>query len=473
MRRLAVVCLACFATTASPGEDLAIINANLIDGTGAAARHTSINVRHGEIVSLGESAPGDARILDVQDAFVIPGLIDSHVHLQSVPGAVFRKDNAQTRRSLMHHHLRAYVANGVTTVLDAAIASSALREIRQHLANGGIGPRVMALGPTFHNPGGYMDGDLLSDYWGPRWRASATPADVDALYREYAGIADLVGVKVAVAFGFGGPIDVFDTHTPQMRNVIKQRAHSHGRPIYVHVSDDRGVDIALELDAHALTHLVLEMPSPEILQRTRDQGLYVITTLSVLDVLSTRHRPERLDTPRVRLTVPAIELETARDAEAWDAFLTTFVLAVSPFSPEWVASWFGDWYFSEERIAREMARLQGILMAHHEAGIPIVAGTDSGSWPHFVNLFHGPSTLREMELMVEAGMTTTEVLRSATLTPAEMMGIDDIVGSIEVGKQADLLVVRGNPLEDLSMLEELEWVIKGGEVRRPEQWMNQ
>ena len=106
MHRFAVICLACFATTAAPGEDLAIINANLIDGTGAEARHTSINVLHNEIASLGEPASGDARILDVQGAFVIPGLIDSHVHLQSVPGAVFRKDDAQTRRSLMHHHLR-------------------------------------------------------------------------------------------------------------------------------------------------------------------------------------------------------------------------------------------------------------------------------------------------------------------------------------------------------------------------------
>ena len=117
--------------------------------------------------------------------------------------------------------------------------------------------------------------------------------------------------------------------------------------------------------------------------------------------------------------------------------------------------------------------MQDILMAHYDAGIPIVVGTDSGSWPHFLNLFHGPSTLREMQLMVEAGMTTAEVLRAATLTPAEMMGIDHMVGSIEVGKQADLIVVRGNPLEDLSALEDLEWVIKGGEVRRPEQWMNE
>ena len=165
------VVFAVHAVFAQPGDDpavgddaLAIINARLVDGTGAPARHTSIGIRDGVIVSLGEAPPEDAWTLDAQGLTVLPGLIDSHVHFQAVPGAVHRKDDAETRRALMHRHLRAHVANGVTTVLDAAIASEALREIRAYLAAGGVGPRVMALGPTFHNPGGYMDGAALSAY---------------------------------------------------------------------------------------------------------------------------------------------------------------------------------------------------------------------------------------------------------------------------------------------------------------------
>ena len=160
---------------ATGGNALAIINASLVDGTGTPARSTSITVRDGVIVGIGDPQPPDARMLDAGGLTVLPGLIDSHVHFQAVPGAVHRKDSAETRRALMHRHLRAHVANGVTTVLDAAIASEALREIRAYLAAGGVGPRVMALGPTFHNPGGYMDGPALSEYWSPRWRASANP----------------------------------------------------------------------------------------------------------------------------------------------------------------------------------------------------------------------------------------------------------------------------------------------------------
>lgn len=125
------VCAEPGADPAAAGAALAIINARLIDGTGAPARQTSIGIRDGIIVSIGDDLPADARILDVQGLAVLPGLIDSHVHFQAVPGAVHRKDDSETRRALMHRHLRAQVANGVTTVLDAAIASEARRGARQ------------------------------------------------------------------------------------------------------------------------------------------------------------------------------------------------------------------------------------------------------------------------------------------------------------------------------------------------------
>lgn len=308
MFSMAVV-FAVHAVFAQPADDpaagddaLAIINARVVDGTGAPARHTSIGIRDGVIVSLGDTPSGDARVFDAQGLTVLPGLIDSHVHFQAVPGAVHRQDDAETRRTLMRHHLRAHVANGVTTVLDAAIASEALREIRAYLAAGGVGPRVMALGPTFHNPGGYMDGAALSAYWAPRSRASATPEDVEALYCEYEGIEDLVGVKVAATHGFGGPFDIYETHSPEMLVVIRERARDHERAIYVHVNDNRGVDIAFDLGAHALTHLVLERPSDERLDRMHRTNLHVIPTLYVYESFAMRYQLASLDAPRARLT---------------------------------------------------------------------------------------------------------------------------------------------------------------------------
>ena len=317
-----------------------------------------------------------------------------------------------------------------------------------------------------------MDGNALSDYWSPRWRASANPEDVDALDREYASIDDLVGVKVAATHGFHGPFDIYDTHTPEMLDVISERAEAHGRQIYVHVNDDRGIDIALGLGARALTHLVLEGATDPFLRRLRDEGVYVITTLAVFDALSGRYEPERLDAEHVRMTVPAAELDTARDGAAWDRFLTTFVQLVNPWLRGWFAGRFGGWYLSKARAASELANMQSTLMRHHAARIPVVVGTDSGSWPHFLNVFHSPSTVREMELMVEAGMSTAEVLRAATVTPAEMMGIEAILGTVEVGKQADLIVVPGDPLEDLDVLRRPLWVVKADDARSPAAWID-
>jgi imidazolonepropionase-like amidohydrolase len=116
-------------------------------------------------------------------------------------------------------------------------------------------------------------------------------------------------------------------------------------------------------------------------------------------------------------------------------------------------------------------RMMMVARTFHEAGIPIVVGTDSGCWPHFLNLFHGPTTLREMELLVAAGMEAAEVIASATRIPAEMMGIEQEVGTVEVGKRANLLILAGDPLEEISSLKSLLWVVKDGEARRPVDWL--
>jgi imidazolonepropionase-like amidohydrolase len=142
-----------------------------------------------------------------------------------------------------------------------------------------------------------------------------------------------------------------------------------------------------------------------------------------------------------------------------------------PWLPEFLARWIGRAFFTLETVEDELDDQFEILMALHGSGIPIVVGTDSGSWPHFLNLFHGPTTVREMTLLVRAGMDPEDVIASATRIPAEMLGISAEVGTVEVGKRADLIVVSGDPLANISALEELDWVIQGGVAKRPTEWM--
>ncbi len=458
-----------FLAVHAVAAELTITNARLLGSTDT----TNIHIEAGRIVAMnGEPARENTESIDVAGATVMPGLIDSHVHLQSVPGAAFRRDDAHTRRELMHHHLRGYLANGVTTVLDTAIAAEALREVQAYLAHGGRGPRVLALGPTFHNPGGYLDGDSLSDYWGPRWRASASRDDVLRLFDEYAEIDGIVGTKVAISYGIGGPIDTWDTHTPAMRAVIAEENAARGASMYAHATEERAVEIALDMGIHALAHMIIEMPSAGLIERMRASGVYVITTISVLDSIGGREDQSRLVIPLVRMTVPDVELATARNPEAWTGFLTTLTLAANSWLPELLARWLASAYFTLDMVEGELGNQFEILMALHRTGIPIVVGTDSGSWPHFLNLFHGPTTVREMALMVRAGMAPMDVIASATRIPAEMLGISDDVGTIEVGKRADLIVVHDDPLENIAALGELDWVIQAGVAKRPADWMN-
>jgi imidazolonepropionase-like amidohydrolase len=107
----------------------------------------------------------------------------------------------------------------------------------------------------------------------------------------------------------------------------------------------------------------------------------------------------------------------------------------------------------------------------HRAGIPIVAGTDSANWPVFINYFHGPSTILELELLQRAGLAPMDVICSATRITSEMMRKDDEIGTVEVGKRADLIVVPDDPLEELGALRKLSWSIQGGVAKTPAEWM--
>jgi imidazolonepropionase-like amidohydrolase len=110
------------------------------------------------------------------------------------------------------------------------------------------------------------------------------------------------------------------------------------------------------------------------------------------------------------------------------------------------------------------------VKALRDAGVPLVMGSDSGNWPIMPFEFHGPTSIRELELMVEAGLTPEEALRSATTTAAAMLGRADL-GKVAPGSVGDLVLVRGDPLADVSVLREPAWVVVGGVADTPAGWM--
>ena len=114
---------------------------------------------------------------------------------------------------------------------------------------------------------------------------------------------------------------------------------------------------------------------------------------------------------------------------------------------------------------------QGLIRLHR-AGVLIVVGTDVPSpWPDAIYHFHGPQMAREMELVVEAGLTPLEAITSATRIPAEMLGLEAEIGTIEVGKRADLVLVKGDPSTDIGALPAVRWTVRDGVAHTPEGWM--
>jgi imidazolonepropionase-like amidohydrolase len=458
-------------------RSLLLKNARVIDGLGTVEKAPQcIHIQDGEIVAIGRDLEVEGLpVLDVAGATVLPGLIDAHVHLQSVPGSAFRKDSDETLHKYRYHQLRAYLACGVTTVLDNAISAPMLREFQNYLAAGGVGPRLYALAPAFYPPGGYLDHDMLTPYWGPQWRPVGSREDILSLFDEYEGLKHIVGVKTMLETGFGKS-KIWPLHPPEIRKIIVEEASRRNLPVYVHAYKEKEQAVGLEMGAHTFVHsgFIFEQPKKDFLERLKAQGTYVTTTLSCsFDQMLVNFELGRLDDEFLRLTVPEELLQTARNLEAWDEYYDTFFKNSSPkWMPAFILKAITRMLNIERLIRSCLANASAAIVTMHQSGIPIVVGTDASSWPVFLNFFHGTSTIREIELLVGAGMPPVDVIASATRIPAEMMGLEQLIGTIELGKRADLVVVRGDPLKNVSALKSVAWTIKDGEAHTPEEWMS-
>jgi imidazolonepropionase-like amidohydrolase len=259
-----------------------------------------------------------------------------------------------------------------------------------------------------------------------------------------------------------------------MRLATVEAANRRGLPVYVHATSEDEASIGIEVGAHALMHarFVDDEPSPEFVESVRQSGAYVVPTFSIADALLIAHEPDRLENPLIELSVPAVELETARDTNAWAFLARSFAVGrLGPGATEQEVQETAATIAALDWARVRLRKDQEAVRRMHQAGIPIVLGSDSGNWPINPYEFHGPTTLRELHLMREAGLTNMQVVEAATRVAAEMLGIIHDVGTVEVGKHADLLVMRGNPLEDLSAFNNVVWTVRSGVARTPEQWM--
>jgi hypothetical protein len=198
-----------------------------------------------------------------------------------------------------------------------------------------------------------------------------------------------------------------------------------------------------------------------------------VTTFSIIDAGLACWRPSRLDDPWVQLAVPVVERQTALSADAWAVRDASKLAYAFPRLPHLALRLLVR--LSPPGEGPEVAALAANLRAAkrlHDAGVPLVIGSDAGNGS-LLSQFHGTSTLRELELLADAGVPAADVLAAATRVSAEMLGISADAGTLERGKGGDLVVLAGDPMADIRAVRTIRWTVKAGVVHTPEEWMQQ
>lgn len=381
----------------------------------------SVFVRDGRIESVqsGYARPDGAEIIDLTDQFVLPGLIDSHVHLQgelSPNGRLNTVTFSSADNALdAARHARTTLMAGFTSAQEVGGQLEASVALRNAIRDGDvIGPRLRVSGPAVTPTGGHGDingystevMDLLTS------RAACNgPADCRRAVRELVRS----GVDVIKITATGGVLSNTAAGVEQQffddeLAAIVEAARMMGRRVTAHAHGVSGINSFLEAGGASIEHgTYLDRDSMRLFRRN---GAYLV--------------------PTILAGVTVSELaETA------------------------------DWMTPPIREKSRMVGPQMLAMARraHEGGVMIAFGTDSGVSRHGLNA-------REFELLVEAGMTEMEAITSATVNAATHIEMAEDIGTIEAGKFADIIAVDGNPLEDISELMDVDFVMQGGMVHK-------
>ena len=412
--------LAQLAKEISPDQKgtLAITGATLIDGTGNAPVKDAVVVIEGDrIIAAGPrnkvKIPGNARRLNAQGKFLLPGLWEMHAHFEQVEWGPI------------------YLAAGVTTVRDVGNEFEFITSVRDAIKEGrGLGPRMLLAG--------IVDGDSPSALGVIR---ANTDEEARAVVNRYH------------AAGFQ-QIKIYSSIKPDILKAICAEAHRLGMSVTGHIPNGMNAIQGVEAGMDQINHIQY-IPPIMLPKNFRPQP-------------SQPQPPIDFQSPEAQHALEFLKTH----GTVIDPTMVVFEWSLHPADTPFV-----NFEPGAAKLPRELAgainnsgvpaavvpRTNSILEiflstigALHRAGIPIVAGTDQ--------VVPGHSLHRELELYVKAGFTPMEAIQAATIVPARVMKLDSEVGTIESGKRADLIILDRNPLEQISNIRTIKTVITDGRM---------
>ena len=413
-----------------PNGPVALVGAQVIDGYEVAPISDGVVVyEDGVITAVGSASevqiPANARVIDVGGHTVLPGLIDNHVHVDLIGHGSYDRyyeflGGDERLDEVMPIAAKQMLRAGVTTALDLG-APFEILDVRRKIDSGQIpGPRLLVSGPWITR----VEYDTIPD----SYEVVITSPEEGAL-------------KALELIDRGSDvIKTWEGLTQEDYHAIVTAAHSRGVKVHAHLYDPEAIKMAIEAGVDVFQHVgsAGNPPYEEALINTiAHKEIPVVQTIShrVWVYPSTLAFPSRLKRAEYKTDMP-------------DDIYREFMDSFNDFHqlP----------YF--RNAATEIRNSKQSASQFIEAGARMGVGTDAAS-P--LNM-HLEAMWREMSALVDSGMTPIQVISAATKTNAEILGVFAERGSLEPGKQADILVVAGNPLEDIETLGRVALIAKGG-----------
>ena len=394
----------------------------LIDGrSNSLQKEKTIVINANQITAVHDgysTADTAVRVIDLKDYCVMPGLMDMHVHIEHETSRKryeerFRQNDADVALKATKYAKVTLMA-GFTTVRDLG-GTGVNVALRRAIDAGYIeGPRIYTAEKSLATTGGHADPtngvrkDLMGDP-GPKEGVLNSPEDAHKAVRQrYKNGADLIKVTAT-----GGVLSVAkDGQGPQLSqeelNAIIEAANDYGMTTAAHAHGDEGMRRAVLAGISSIEHGTLM--SEATMDLMIEKGTYYVPTISAGKFVA----------------------EKAKEPGYYPRMVVPKALAIGP-------------------------QIFSTFEKAYKRGVKIAFGTDAGVFPHGENA-------KEFVYMTEGGMSPMEVIQSATLEAAKLLRIDEQLGTLEAGKLADIVAVKGNPLTNIQEMLDVRFVMKDGEV---------